>query len=300
MNRTPDVQLVLREWFADDGSVAPDRILDVVADRIASQPQRRASRLHWRPSVNRYLNVAGLAAVIAVLVFAYNLLPRQPSSGGPSPAPSATAPSPTAPADTPSAPLTRFCEPLFRCDPLPAGTYQSAEFRPTLTFTVPRGWIAVDRAGAFTLSGSSPRFAGLDVEVAVLSQLAIPVEDDCSGDRNPGAGNTVQDWVAFLSEHPGLETTEPMPFALGGFGGMQLDVKVAASWTLRCPESEGPAVVLIADTDPIDTARVRFRILDVAGETVIVYVDESDSSIGSLDTRDAALKPLIETFQFTP
>lgn len=302
MNRTtPDVQLVLREWFADDGDIAPDRILDVVADRIVSQPQHRASRLHWRPAVNRYSKVAGVAAVIAVLVVGYNLLPRQPSSGGQSPVPSPTvAPSPTPTADASSPAALPSCEPLFGCEPLPAGTYETAAFRPTLTFTVPPGgWTHEgDRARGFSLGKSSSRFGVLGV--SVMSQRAIPVQDDCSGDRKPGAGDTVQDWVAFLIEHPGLETTKPVPVALGGFDGMQLDVKVAASWTLTCPESEGPAVVLIAGSDPIDTARVRFRILDVAGQTVIVYVDESDSSLGSLEERDAALKPLLDTLEFTP
>ena len=35
MNRTPDVELVLRAYLADDGDIAPDRVLEVVADRIA-------------------------------------------------------------------------------------------------------------------------------------------------------------------------------------------------------------------------------------------------------------------------
>ena len=50
MNRTPDVELVLRDYFADDGLTAPDYVLDVVEGRISRQPQRRSWRLLEAPS----------------------------------------------------------------------------------------------------------------------------------------------------------------------------------------------------------------------------------------------------------
>ena len=46
MNRQPDVELVLRDYFADDGFTAPDHVLDVVEERIARQPRRPV----WRSS----------------------------------------------------------------------------------------------------------------------------------------------------------------------------------------------------------------------------------------------------------
>ena len=42
MNRQSDVELVLRDYFADDSSVARDHVLDVVEERIARQPRRLA------------------------------------------------------------------------------------------------------------------------------------------------------------------------------------------------------------------------------------------------------------------
>jgi hypothetical protein len=49
----------------------------------------------------------------------------------------------------------------------------------------------------------------------------------------------------------------------------------------------------------IDDQTTRFRILDVAGETVILYL-ESGNEAGALDARDGELKSVIDTFTFTP
>ena len=83
MNRQPDVELVLRDYFADDGSSAPDHVLDDVAERIARQPQRLAWRLRRRPIMNTYAKLAaGLAAVVIVAFVALRLVPGGSNSGG--------------------------------------------------------------------------------------------------------------------------------------------------------------------------------------------------------------------------
>ncbi|HET9082822.1 MAG TPA: hypothetical protein VFN41_00350, partial [Candidatus Limnocylindrales bacterium] len=116
MNHQPDVELVLRDYFADDGSSAPDHVLDVVEERIARQPQRLAWRLLRRPIVNTYAKLAaGMAAVIIVAFVALRLVPGGSSSvggGGTStPMPSVTptasptltlSPAPSEPGATPS------------------------------------------------------------------------------------------------------------------------------------------------------------------------------------------------------
>ena len=45
MTQQRDIERLLDHWFADGSSVAPDRVIDVVADRIERQPQRPAWRL---------------------------------------------------------------------------------------------------------------------------------------------------------------------------------------------------------------------------------------------------------------
>ena len=46
MTSERDIERILDLWFADGPTQAPDRVLDVVADRIGRQPQRPAWRLH--------------------------------------------------------------------------------------------------------------------------------------------------------------------------------------------------------------------------------------------------------------
>ena len=60
-----DFDRALRTWFEDGPTVMADRVVDVIADRIARQPQRRKWRLQGRLILNPYLKlVAGLTAVL--------------------------------------------------------------------------------------------------------------------------------------------------------------------------------------------------------------------------------------------
>ena len=89
MTRTPTVERVLRDYFGDDGTPAPDYVLDVVADRIGGTRQRRSWRLLRRLKMNSYTRLAAAAVigVIAVGVIYLNL-PNRNGVGGESPSPS--------------------------------------------------------------------------------------------------------------------------------------------------------------------------------------------------------------------
>ena len=82
MNRSPDVELVLRDYFADDSWTAPDHVLDVIEERIMRQPQQRAWRVSWRDShVNSYLKpLLAVAAIVVVAVAGFAIL-RPPGTG---------------------------------------------------------------------------------------------------------------------------------------------------------------------------------------------------------------------------
>ena len=91
MNRQPDVELVLHDYFADDGFTAPDHVLDVVEERIARHPRRLAWRLRGRPHVNTFAKLAaGIAAVLIIGIVGWQLLPGRSGTGG------QAAPTPTA------------------------------------------------------------------------------------------------------------------------------------------------------------------------------------------------------------
>jgi hypothetical protein len=120
MNRTPDVEFVLRDFFAEDGVLASSRTLDVVEDRIMRQPQRRNWRVTlWDSNPNTTLKpVLAIAAIIVVAVAGFALLrPSGPAvvgphvsteSPGPSPSP-LLSPSPTS-APSSSGGVTGACD----------------------------------------------------------------------------------------------------------------------------------------------------------------------------------------------
>ena len=77
MTQPRDIERLLDQWFADGSSVAPDRVIDIVADRIERQTQRPAWRLDWRHLTMNPLAKVGvaIAAVVLVAFVGYNLLP---------------------------------------------------------------------------------------------------------------------------------------------------------------------------------------------------------------------------------
>ena len=89
MTHERDIERLLDHWLSDGPTQSPDRVMDVVADRIERQHQRPAWRLDWRhPKMNGYakLAVAGTALLI-VAVLGYTLLPplRSAVAGPPKP-----------------------------------------------------------------------------------------------------------------------------------------------------------------------------------------------------------------------
>jgi hypothetical protein len=239
MNRLPDVELVLRDYLADTGDRAPDRVLDDVAARIARQPRRPALRLPWRPFMNTYakLGLAG-AAIVIVAVIGYSLLPRQPSVGGPTPSP-ITAPTPTS-SDSAQA--------------LPEGTLSGGRyiFGPfgrsglTITAEVPAGWNGhPDRV--VTGPGDD---APVDIAVAFLVADGLH-GDPCHWDRlgnghrdQPGnvpAGPGAVDLVNALQASTAFTTTtSTLGPATDGYRPTVLGIKIPD--TVNLAECDGDIV----------------------------------------------------------
>ena len=301
MNRRSDIERTLQAWMADGPSAIPDRVLNVVAAQIGVQPQRRAWPFRGRTTVTQLKLAAALAAVVVIAVVGYNLLPRQPTSGGP--APTAT---PTA---TPSSTPTRSTDPACSngttgCrGQLQAGTYATRNFQPGFTYTVPSGWANwLDFDRTYTLNPPADKYS-----FGVFSHVAIPEQDaTCKPTRKAGVGNTVTDWVNFLTKHPGLDAEAPVAVSVGGYHGFSVKFARAATWTKTCPNSIGPAIFVVTNDAEVpdrllfvDDQQVTFWIVDVAGETVIIHVDSAPSAaVHLLDLGAAA--PVIDSIVFTP
>jgi len=317
MNRAPDVDLVLHEWLAGDGDIAPDRVLQVVADRIAVQRQRR----RWR--VQRMLTMAqaikygiAAAAVLVVAVVGYNLLPKGPSVGAPTTAPT------LAPTPTPASPSA---EPWPTMDGSPAGPVSGrlsggryifpAYSMSTVTVTadVPAGWNWWGSKGVVIGPG-----VVLDLpRVSVMFQVARGVHrDPCQWDETgygqvgqPGdvvVGPAAIDLVNALRDNSSYTTTTPTPVVLGAHQGYELEIEFPDDVTLA--ECDGGIVggshyfkvFSGPDAEPYFFAegyRMRLFIVDVEGTRVIATILYSDAtSAAELE----AARAIVESAEFTP
>ena len=108
MNERSDMSRVLRHWFDEGPSTMPDRVVDVVADRIGRQRQRPARRFDWRPApMSLNLRIAAAVAAVAALGLVgatlFGRLPREsiasqrPSTTGLPAIPATASPSATVP-----------------------------------------------------------------------------------------------------------------------------------------------------------------------------------------------------------
>lgn len=303
--RPPTSDQFLVAWFEDGPTSMPDRVLDAVADRIGRQRQRRSWRLPWRLSMNSALKLAaGLATVLVLAVVGYTLLPK--SNVGPPASPS-IAPTPT---PVPTAVAcdggTAGCHGV-----LDGGTYSSMNFRPKLTYTVPAGDASIgpisfwknpyDMAGAYTLVPAH----GSAYSFQVVSDIAIPEQTaDCSAKLKAGVGNSVTDWVSFLTTHPGLDAKAPVAVTIGGFSGFRVDFARASTWKASCPDSVGPAIIVITNAGQTgvrwtDDQQETFWILDVSGQTVLITLDSSPSVAAHAADLESA-QPIIDSFHFNP
>lgn len=188
--------------------------------------------------------------------------------------------------------------------PLPAGTYSSTVFRPTLTFTLPDGWwLASDSAAYLGLHPVESDLVGIH-----LFRDPQPASQDpaCPTTAEPGVGALSGELAAWIRGLPGLTVSPPRLVEVGGLRGVELDIAIAAGWTASCPFAEGiPTVPLIVGPNPDESfrwvvagsERLRISILDVpGGGAVIVDIDAFEGSLMEALLERAA--PIVRSFAF--
>jgi hypothetical protein len=305
MKRTPDVELVLRDYFADDGLTAPDYVLDVVEDRISRQPQRRSWRLPWRlrSMSNNLKLVAGAAAAIFLVVVAWQFLPGRPD--GPGDTPTAT-PIPAA-TPIPSAP------PPLAEGILAAGTYRIDPFASatmTIDATVPDGgWLGGPPNAIGGPRGESNGPNG--VAVAFLRAQTIN-SDPCHWDKDGSGrapqegdievGPTVDDLAEALAGSSAYESTTPVDATLGGFSGKRLELQLAPDPS-GCDSYDGAGnqYFVFGGRDggffaQGDANRWQITIVDVDGTRLIgVLLSYAETSGEDLTAAQAILDSLVIT-----
>ena len=278
MTTDPTLSSVLERWLDDGPTEMPDRVLDVVAERIARQGQRHASRLPRRTTMTKSTSILALAAAIAIAVVGWSLLGGRPSVGGPglgaSPSPSPT-PSPSRPAPSAS-PAIRCEDDLAGCaGPLDAGTHRSTQLVPPLQYDLPDGsWAnVIDLPGLYKIDSAD----GPQVLVwtdASMTDQASP----CSNEPDPTRGRAAADWVEAVTTHPGLVASDVVDLSVSGRPGRQFELSVAPDWTQTCPTHSGPYVTLL--TQPVEDQvaeygvpsdrRLLLTVVDIGSSTVVI------------------------------
>jgi hypothetical protein len=324
MTQQRDIDQILDQWFSDGPIVVPDRVIDVVADRIERQRQRPARRLPGRHiAMHPSLKLGfGLAAVLAVVVVGYALLPRSSTGIGtpaaPTPSPAITAtPSSAAPASAaadPSASIAAgVCDHPGCAGPLLAGDHQSVNLRPVLSFTTPDGWANTsDLSATYRLDpvgrGGAPVATASFINVWTDVTIADMKAETCDASPRPGAGTAVADWINAITTNPRLTTSASIPIKLGAWSGQSIDVSVAPGWTTPCPGLGYPVVQFILNSDPSAAStpmgvatgsRMHLVILDVGGRTVIASVHGPADDAGFLATM-SEVQPIFDSMRFTP
>lgn len=233
-----------------------------------------------RGALPRLIVVIAVAALV-VGVLAVGILP---GLSAPAPTPSAAPPG----SPGPSA--------------MPAGTYASQVFRPTVTFTVPAGWlVGADSTPYFQLVPATSDVVGIHL---FRDAKAASQDPACPDLAAPGVGTSEKELVEWIRGRPGLVVTQPVPVTVGGLSGQRIDVSIKSGWTASCPFANGvPTVPLLVEGTGgyrwivAGTERLRLDVLTVpSGGTVIVDIDAFDGTLW--DDLEKNATPIVDSFSF--
>jgi hypothetical protein len=312
MNQRSDIDRVLQVWMDDGPSTMPDRVIDVVADRISVQRQRRSWRLLRRLAMDPIFKLgAAAAAVLVIAVVGYSLLPGRPGVGGPStPLPTAS-PSPV-PTSTPAA-----TGPVA----LPNGILAAGSYRVqpvsdpatlSVTMDVPAGWVGYPANVALTSPGESNE----GIAIGFLKADGL-FSDPCQWDMDgtgaydqPGdveIGPTVDDLVAALQANSSYTSSTPGSVTFGEFKGSELELQLPGDDVLstcdREPGGEPKGLFYVFSGKEAGwyaqgpDNRFRLTIVDVDGTRLIVMISYFEAS-PQADL--SAAEAIIDSLEFTP
>jgi hypothetical protein len=298
MNRSPDVELVLRDYFSNDSSSAPDHVLDVIEERIMRQPQQRAWRTSWRDShVNSYVKpLLAIAAVVVIAVagIAYFGQPSDSGVGGaasPAPSPSpAASPSPSAAASA-GAVFPQWFTPESGsrgAGILPAGSGTTQSFLRGSTFVVPENWVNdTDTADFYGLFPDTPAnqtefdSSGSLANTIFMGGVDTPGSLICDGVGDT-EGSTAAELADSLVANEALVTSDPVEVTVGDLTGVWVDSHLDPEGTGSCPNKDG---------------RGRFVFLDIPGGGKLLMILNS-AHAAEFEPFLAEAMPVVESFEF--
>lgn len=186
---------------------------------------------------------------------------------------------------------------------LPAGDYATTGFSPTISYTLPDGWLVTgDGPTYFALQPAATDAFGIHV---FRSPQAASQDAACPIAAVPDVGATASELMDWMVARPGLAAGEPASVTLGGLFGSQVDLAIVDGWAPSCPFANGlPTVPLfVSAADPTfrwviaGSERLRLTVLDVPGKgTIVIDIDDFDGSL--MDGYLPAASTIVEGMRF--
>lgn len=184
--------------------------------------------------------------------------------------------------------------------PLAPGTYTTASFVPTVSYTVPPGWTnPTDSAAYVNLMPVGDESNGIHL---FHNPEALAQASDCPTSAEPGVGTSSLELVTWIRSLKGLSVSQPALATIGGLSATSIDIAIAPTWTQSCPFANGlPTVPLLFGAAQqlrwvvAGSERLRLHLVDVPGQgTVIVDLDSFDGTgfAGLLSTAAPIVKSL--------
>lgn len=274
MSADRDADRIVRSWLREDGHERADRVLGEVLASVTTIPQRRSSWPARRFSTMNNLArlAAGLAAVSVIVVAGAAVLPNLGLVGRPTGTPSPT-PSPSATSHVGSI--------------LEAGTYTTADFRPSITYTVPAGWTLIsDGATEFAIAPAA-------FPNSTLTICRDPIPGDRDAYPVPSVGPDAEALSSWFAGRPEVGVMSgPTPWSLGGLEGFWFD--------LRGPSDEGEVALFgvrggnRCGINNYPDQRIRLGLLDGPDGVLMAYILDFLGGEGYIE----AATTVIETFVF--
>ena len=309
---------VSRFLQADAPADVPDRLIHATRERVAVTRQRGwTDPFGWRHSSTLRAPVAATGLLAVVVVAAVLTLSNRSGFIGTQPTPTVR----TSVSTSPSPSLSVTASPSACAGPgetcLSPGTYTSSGFVPSVTSTVPAGWVLMgDIRGELDLRyGAGGQYTypdGLTFHDAV-SIFGRPVAESATS-RAPlaGIGTKAKDLANWLAKHPDLVASAPTRAVVGGVTGFRLVLSLPTG-TRTAPDhctsdhGEPRCESLFLSSDPAATygfglvgpeTAVVYLLDLLSGDTVMVVIDDVDG----VDRPGlvAAATPIVESLAFSP
>lgn len=230
MTAARDPDRLIQAFLTEGQTELPDRVFDEVRRETHRTRQRVVLGRLQEPNMSILTRLAIAAAIVVAIGAAWFtfLPPAQGPGVGPSPSPSPT-PSPT-PSPSPNAiPLSAPLEPGRYTFSYAIAAGSDGRPGPSITVTVPAGWVsyeqfAIDKNYGPSAAEAGPSFVAWRIENRYVDPCAAPGTPPPTLDPSPGPG--IDELLETLANQPGLSAGPLTPVTVDGHSGKFVELTV--------------------------------------------------------------------------